>query len=157
MKAQEQNSKRSSNAPRHSYVIVFPQISRSASITSALALMAKGSQLSQLKSALSSAGITGQPQTNGKKRKRIASREHDKDKKTAKLNEIHQRLNPFDTKITKLKHDVGGRKLKGIVGKPAQSKQAGIEQVRSRLTLSEEMAVLIIQWNLAQKNFVKRI
>ena len=92
--------------------------------------MAKGSQLSQLKSALSSAGITGQPQSNGKKRKRTPSHTQDKDKKAAKLTEIHQKLNPFDTKVTKLKHDVGGRKIKGLTGKPAQSKQAGIEQVR---------------------------
>lgn len=95
--------------------------------------MVKGSQLSQLKSALNSAGITGQPQKNGKKRKRTTSHDQDKDKKAAKLNEIHQKLNPFDTKVTKLKHDVGGRNLKGIAGKPAQSKQAGIEQVREHI------------------------
>jgi nucleolar protein 14 len=89
--------------------------------------MAKGSQLSQLKSALSQAGVTGHQQ-NGKKRKRGAQ-EKDRDKKEAKLNEIHQKLNPFDVKVTKLKHDVGGRRLKGITGRPAQSKQAGIEQV----------------------------
>ena len=78
--------------------------------------MPKGSQLSQLKSALSHAGITGQSQNNGKKRKR--TRSHDEDKKAAKLNEIHQKLNPFDVKVTKLKHSVGGRKLKGITGRP---------------------------------------
>jgi len=92
--------------------------------------MPKGSQLLQLKTALSHAGITGQSQKNSKKRKRAASHEQDKDKKAAKLNEIHQKLNPFDVKVTKLKHDVGGRKLKGITGHPAQSKQAGMEQVR---------------------------
>jgi nucleolar protein 14 len=91
--------------------------------------MPKGSQLLQLKTALSHAGITGQSQNNGKKRKRTAAHEQDKDKKAAKLNEIHQKLNPFDVKVTKLKHDVGGRKLKGITGRPAQSKQAGMEQV----------------------------
>jgi nucleolar protein 14 len=89
--------------------------------------MVKGSQLSQLKSALSQAGL-GRPPTSGKKRKR--SEPQDKDKKAAKLDEIHRKLNPFDVKVTKLKHDVGGRRLKGISGKPAQSKQAGIEQVR---------------------------
>ena len=94
--------------------------------------MTKGSQLSQLKSALSQAGVTGQKQ-NGKKRKRGAQ-EKDKDKKAAKLNEIHQKLNPFDVKVTKLKHDVGGRRLKGITGRPAQSKQAGMEQVCISLT-----------------------
>lgn len=91
--------------------------------------MAKGSQLSQLKSALSQAGITGNPQ-QGKKRKRTKSVEKDKEKKASKLEEIHKRLNPFDVKVTKLKHDVGGRKIKGVVGRPAQSRQAGIEQVR---------------------------
>ena len=93
--------------------------------------MTKGSQLAQLKAALNHAGITGQ--NHGKKRKRAAPVEKDKEKKAAKLQEIHQRLNPFDVKITKLKHDVGGRRLKGITGKPAQSKQAGIEQVCVKL------------------------
>lgn len=94
--------------------------------------MAKGSQLSQLKSALSQAGITGNPQTS-KKRKRSAVLDKDKEKKAAKLDEIHRKLNPFDVKVTKLKHDVGGRKIKGAVGKPAQSKQAGLEQVSPRV------------------------
>ena|SRR5436190_10248757 len=91
--------------------------------------MAKGSQLSQLKSALSQAGLTRQS-TSGGKRKRSAAQ--DKDEKATKLDEIHRKLNPFDVKATRLKHDVGGRKLKGITGRPAQSKQAGIEQVRLR-------------------------
>lgn len=89
--------------------------------------MAKGSQLAQLKAALNQAGITGQ--NHRQKRKRPTVVEKDKEKKAAKLQEIHQRLNPFDVKVTKLKHDVGGRRLKGVSGKPAQSKQAGIEQV----------------------------
>lgn len=93
-------------------------------------LMAKGSQLSQLKSALSQAGVTGQQ--NSKKRKRTVSQEKDKDKRAVKLQAIQEKLNPFDVKVTKLKHDIGGRKLKGVVGRPAQSKQAGIEQVSDR-------------------------
>ena len=91
--------------------------------------MVKGSQLSQLKAALSQAGIRGNPQ-QGKKRKRYAvPTEKDKAKKAAKLDEIHRKLNPFDVKVTKLKHDVAGRKIKGVVGKPAQSRMVGIEQV----------------------------
>ncbi|KAJ7265453.1 nucleolar protein 14 [Mycena haematopus] len=97
--------------------------------------MAKGSQLSQLKSALSQAGVTGHQQ-NGKKRKRISSQEKDKEKRAAKLEEIHQKLNPFDTKVTKLKHEVGGRKLKGVTGKPSKSKQAGLDQ-RKKTLLTE--------------------
>ena len=95
--------------------------------------MAKGSQLSQLKSALSQAGITGKPQNNNKRKRSGSTSERDKEKKAAKLQEIHQKLNPFDVKVTKLKHDVGGRKLKGVTGKPAQSRQAGIEQVRGEI------------------------
>lgn len=92
--------------------------------------MAKGSQLSQLKSALNQAGITGKPQA-GKKRKRSAvPQEKEKEKRIARLDEIQRKLNPFDVKVTKLKHDVGGRKVKGVIGKPAQSKLAGVEQVR---------------------------
>ncbi|KAJ4474993.1 nucleolar protein 14 [Lentinula aciculospora] len=95
--------------------------------------MAKGSQLSQLKSALSHAGITGNNNQNGKKRKRSVPQEKDKEKRAAKLDEIQRKLNPFDIKVTKLKHDVGGRKLKGVTGKPAQSKTAGIEQRKKTL------------------------
>jgi nucleolar protein 14 len=42
---------------------------------------------------------------------------------------INKNPNPFDVKITKPKHDVGGRKIKGVIGQPARSKQAGLEQV----------------------------
>ncbi|KAK7470165.1 nucleolar complex protein 14 [Stygiomarasmius scandens] len=95
--------------------------------------MGKGSQLSQLKSSLNQAGITGNAH-NSKKRKRAAPQEKkDKEKRAAKLEEIHKKLNPFDTKVTKLKHDVGGRKLKGVTGKPAQSKMAGLEQRKKTL------------------------
>lgn len=91
--------------------------------------MAKGSQLSQLKAALSQVGLTGN-HTNGKKRTRaINDKEKDRAKKAAKLQEIQQKLNPFDVKVTKVKHDVGGRKIRGVSGRPAQSKQAGLEQV----------------------------
>ncbi|KAL4261065.1 NOP14 family protein, partial [Pleurotus pulmonarius] len=98
--------------------------------------MAKGSQLSQLKAALSQAGLTGN-HTNGKKRTRaINDKDKDRAKKAAKLQEIQQKLNPFDVKVTKVKHDVGGRKIRGVSGRPAQSKQAGLEQ-RKRTLLKE--------------------
>lgn len=92
--------------------------------------MAKGSQLSQLKSALAQAGVSKQNQSNVKKRKRSVLDEKEKERKAAKLRDIQQKMNPFDVKVTKLKHDVGGRKIAGTMGKPAQSKQAGIERVR---------------------------
>ena len=89
--------------------------------------MAKGSQLSQLKSALSQAGATNSQL--GRKRKRSKNEDVDKERKAAKLREIQQKMNPFDVQAAKTKHDVGGRKVKGSVGRPAQSKQAGIQQV----------------------------
>jgi nucleolar protein 14 len=95
-----------------------------------------GSQLSQLKSALSQAGLSRQSQpkpggNNSKKRKRGEANvtEADKQKKKAKLQAIHQKLNPFDVQVTKLKHDIPGQKVKGVKGRPGLSKQAGIEQV----------------------------
>ena len=91
--------------------------------------MAKGSQLSQLKSALNQAGLSRQSSSKKRKRSTVSLCEHDKEKKEQKLKEIQTKLNPFEVKINKLKHDVGGRKLKGVTGKPQQSKQAGIEQV----------------------------
>ncbi|KAI0751061.1 nucleolar protein 14 [Daedaleopsis nitida] len=111
--------------------------------------MAKGSQLKQLKTALHSAGLTQQPQA-GKKRKRAAPTERDKEKKAARLHEIQQKLNPFDVKVTKLKHDVGGRKIIGTTGRPAQSKQAGIEQERmlERFTRERQRVSKGVAFNL---------
>ena len=100
--------------------------------------MAKGSQLSQLKSALSQAGVTKhQP---GNKRKRSKNEDVDKERRTAKLREIQQKMNPFDVQVAKVKHDVGGRKVKGSVGRPAQSRQAGIQQVRGVALFSASSA-----------------
>jgi nucleolar protein 14 len=91
--------------------------------------MAKGSQLTQLKSALSNASLTNQPQSSKKRKRSIGSQKNDRQTKVAKLQEIHEHLNPFDVQVTKLKHDVGGRKIRGTTGRPAESKQTGLEQV----------------------------
>ncbi|KAH9045291.1 Nop14-like protein [Lactarius pseudohatsudake] len=97
--------------------------------------MGKGSQLSQLKSALSQTGLSRQSRP-GRKRRRVQNEEKETVKRAARLRDIQQKLNPFDVKVTKLKHDVGGRKLKGVSGKPAQSKQAGID-LRKKTLLKE--------------------
>jgi len=90
-----------------------------------------GSQLKQLKAAISSAGLSqhSQPSSSSKKRKRSGAVLQHREKRVARLNEIYEQFNQFDVKVTTLKHDVGGRRLKGVVGKPTASKQAGIEQV----------------------------
>ncbi|KAF8743074.1 Nop14-like protein, partial [Rhizoctonia solani] len=101
--------------------------------------MAKTSQLKQLKSALSSAGLSrnSQPQKH-KKKKSGEGTAIEKAKKAAKLEAIQRRLNPFDERVTRVKHDVGGRKLKGVVGKPAVSRQAGLEQRKKTLLVEYE-------------------
>jgi nucleolar protein 14 len=88
------------------------------------------SQLAQLKAALSTAGLNRKSVSkNDRKGKKGRSTEVERAKKVTKLNEIHSRFNKFDERETKVKHDVGGRKLKGVTGRPTASKQAGIEQV----------------------------
>lgn len=47
-----------------------------------------------------------------------------------KLAQVQADFNKFDTKHTKQKFDVGGRKIAGATGRPAQSKSLGIENVR---------------------------
>jgi nucleolar protein 14 len=103
--------------------------------------MAKGSQLTQLRSALSQAGLTRQQQSKSKQKRKRADHGNERRAKAAvaaatskKLDEIHRKLNPFDVKVTKPKHHlqaVGARKVKGVIGRPAQSKRAGIEHVAS--------------------------
>jgi nucleolar protein 14 len=115
--------------------------------------MAKGSQLSQLKSALSQAGAT--KSQSGSKRKRSKNEDVDKERRAAKLREIQQKMNPFDVQVTKTKHDTGGRKIKGAVGRPAQSKQAGIQQVRRRSSFLSSLVKQTRMSNSVQKPYSK--
>ena len=117
--------------------------------------MGKGSQLSQLKSALSQAGVSRQSRS-GKKRRRAQIEEKDTVKRAARLREIQQKLNPFDVKVTRLKHDVGGRKLKGASGKPAQSKQAGIDLVSNVYIASYRPATQRFLLYLSEKKLFSR-
>ncbi|WVQ98733.1 hypothetical protein IAU59_005864 [Kwoniella sp. CBS 9459] len=93
------------------------------------------SQLAQLKSALSSAGLNKKNFSKKEKKafKKGGARETDRAKKLDKLEEIRRHLNKFDERETKLKHDVGGRNLKGTVGRPSASKQAGLEARKKSL------------------------
>ncbi|CAE6366691.1 unnamed protein product [Rhizoctonia solani] len=96
--------------------------------------MVKTSQLKQLKLALSSAGLSRNSQSQKyKKKKSGEGTAIEKAKKASKLEAIQRRLNPFDERVTRVKHDVGGRKLKGVVGKPTVSRQAGLEQRKKTL------------------------
>jgi len=97
-------------------------------------IMAKGSQLTQLKSALS---FDSQKNASKKRKRGSVSTEKEKEKRNARLEAINKKMNPFDTKVTKTKFDVGG-KQKGIKGNPAKSKLAGIQQVRNYMLLGTE-------------------
>ncbi len=77
-----------------------------------------------------------------KKRKRDALAAQNK---ATSLKEITDKLNPFDLKVTRLKHDVGGRKVKGKEGKPALKNQAGIEQVRTPLSTGSIVTFFLSQ------------
>ncbi|GAK64978.1 nop14-like protein [Moesziomyces antarcticus] len=99
--------------------------------------MAKGggSQLSQLKSKLHSSGVTDRRQLSKKSRSRKGGQD-EKDAAAARLNRISSivsGLNPFDQKVTKPKHEVLGRKIKGAVGRPGAAKASGLAQRREAL------------------------
>ncbi|WWC69462.1 uncharacterized protein I206_103402 [Kwoniella pini CBS 10737] len=93
------------------------------------------SQLSQLKAALSTAGLNNKSYSKKDKKayKKGGAREIDRAKKNDRLEEIRRSLNKFDERETKVKHDVGGRNLKGVTGRPSSSKQAGLEQRKKSL------------------------
>lgn len=116
--------------------------------------MAKGSQLSQLKSALSQAGLSRQPPSSKKRKRALSATGKDREKKEHKLQEIQRKLNPFDVKVTRLKHDVGGRKLKGVSGKPQESSQAGLEKVRIVSNVSEKHSIELLL--IEKKNVTER-
>ncbi|PVU98036.1 hypothetical protein BB561_000142 [Smittium simulii] len=70
----------------------------------------KQSALKRLKSSLSTAGIIGPKALS------------------MKLQKIQQELNPFDIKVNNKKDSIIGRKVKGETGRPALSRQIGIEK-----------------------------
>ncbi len=89
-----------------------------------------GSQLSQLKSKLHSSGVTDRRQLSKKSRSRRGGQD-EKEAAAARLNKINaivSGLNPFDQKVTKPKHEVLGRKIKGAVGRPGAAKASGLAQ-----------------------------
>lgn len=95
-----------------------------------------GSQLAQLKSSVKIAGINDsrQQSASSKKRKR-GNTATERDKAAARRAALVRIAsdNPFEQKITKLKHDVLGRKVKGAVGHPSLAKQDGLAQRRATL------------------------
>lgn len=93
-----------------------------------------GSQLAQLKRQVKEAGITDRRQdSNAAKKRKRGQQAAEKDQaahRRAALEKIKldTSLNPFDEKVTRQKHDVLGRKVKGAVGRPGLAKQGGLAQ-----------------------------
>lgn len=127
-----------------------------------------GSQLTQLKTALTSAGLNRKTASKKDKKawKKGGARETDRNKTLAKFEDIRKNLNKFDQKETRVslrwtatgrisrfqvKHDVGGRNLKGVTGRPSASKQAGLEQVGPESATVEHMADLVAKENIAAR------
>lgn len=87
--------------------------------------MAKTSQLKRLKETLKKNDLTGQTNVKGNKKKtQTGKNRQDRDRV---LSDIRQQFNPFDVKVAKKKHDIGGRTVRGSVGRPGLSKLSGEE------------------------------
>jgi nucleolar protein 14 len=85
----------------------------------------KGSQLKRFKESLSA--VT-QGTKAGPRRKTLSEKDPERKEK---LKHIEQQFNAFDTKFSRSKHEVFGRKVKGKSGKPALSRELGEERVTS--------------------------
>lgn len=85
----------------------------------------KGSQLKRFKESLSTITRPGQAK---RKRKLIPEKDPERGDK---LKRIEEQFNAFDTKFTRTKHEVFGRKVKGKAGKPGISRELGEQSVCS--------------------------
>jgi hypothetical protein len=83
----------------------------------------KSSHLKRFKESLSK--IT-KPDHRKKIRKSVPDRDPDR---AEKLKHIEEQFNAFDTKFTRSKHDVFGRKVKGKKGKPGESRERAEQEV----------------------------
>ena len=88
----------------------------------------KVSQLKRFKESLASITKESRP-IRGKKRNSFLN----SSERIAKLKQIEEESNLFDTKVTRQKHVVFGMKIKGKTGKPGTTKEAG----ESNVTLTD--------------------
>ncbi|CAG8505790.1 27862_t:CDS:10 [Racocetra persica] len=99
-----------------------------------------GSALKRLKSTLKEAEVIGHGSRSNmsKKQRRKGKPKDDKNDAKSKLGFLKNQLNPFELKITKTKHNVIGRKVKGTQGRPALKRQMGIEKRKQTLLVEME-------------------
>ncbi|CAG8556427.1 17304_t:CDS:10 [Acaulospora colombiana] len=99
-----------------------------------------GSALKRLKTSLKEAGIIGstsRKNVSKRQKKKGNPKEVGKNDTKTKIDHINK-TNPFELKITKTKHDVLGRKVKGVQGRPGLKRQIGIEKRKKTLLVEME-------------------
>jgi nucleolar protein 14 len=72
-------------------------------------------------------GLIGKPKVSKKKYAKLAA--SDRKDRTTRLQKLGQKINPFELKTNRKKHEVLGKKDKGAVGRPGASKKTGIDNV----------------------------
>ncbi|CAB4442152.1 unnamed protein product [Rhizophagus irregularis] len=96
----------------------------------------RSSALKRLNATLKDVGLVG-PKSRSASKKRTHPR--DGNANISKLNSLApNQINPFELKVNKVKHDVLGKKIKGVQGKPGLKRQIGIEKRMKTLLVEME-------------------
>ncbi|CAG8560081.1 9677_t:CDS:10 [Funneliformis mosseae] len=100
------------------------------------------SALKRLKTTLKDVGLVGPKScssTSKKQKQKGNPVDTRKIEYQSKLNSlIKNQVNPFELKINRVKHDVLGKKIKGIQGRPGLKRQIGIEKRKKTLLVEME-------------------
>src|SRR5271154_5144163 len=88
------------------------------------------SALNRLKTTLKDVGLIGPKSRSNISKKQKIHPKYGNTEYKSKLNSLMKnQINPFELKVNKVKHDVIGKKIKGVQGKPGLKRQIGIEKV----------------------------
>ncbi|GBB85519.1 hypothetical protein RclHR1_12000011 [Rhizophagus clarus] len=94
----------------------------------------RSSALKRLNATLKNNGLMGSKSRSNSKKQKLP-----RDGGVKSLNSlVPKQINPFELKINKVKHDVLGKKIKGIKGKPGMKRQIGIEKRMKTLLVEME-------------------
>ena len=87
------------------------------------------SALKRLKASLKDVGLVGRSNISKKKKTKVNPRDVNVEYKSKLNSLIKNQINPFELKVNKVKHNVLGKEIKGIQGKPGLKRQIGIDKV----------------------------
>ena len=93
----------------------------------------KGSQLSQLRAGLRDAGVVGNRAKRGRRDDDSRVGQYRAQQRRRRLDALMSSLNSFDEKLTRNKHDVLGKKVKGKKGSPAAAHSDAVAVRRREL------------------------